>query len=81
MALAEGRAVPQDLLGVLLTAADEAGQRMTDDELWEDVHDGTLLLRVTALMGLDRSGWWLWSAWHVSAARVCSNMPCAQGVV
>lgn len=40
VALAEGRAVPQDLLGVLLTAADEAGQKMTDEELWEDVHDG-----------------------------------------
>lgn len=39
MALAEGRPVPQDLLGVLLTAADEAGHMMTDEELWEDVHD------------------------------------------
>lgn len=39
MALAEGLPVPQDLLGVLLTAADEAGQKMTDEELWEDVHD------------------------------------------
>lgn len=29
----------QDLLGVLLTAADEAGQKMTDEELWVDVHD------------------------------------------
>eukprot|EP00775_Hariotina_reticulata_P002129 gene2129-2448_t len=39
LALAEGKNVPQDLLGVLLTAADEAGQAMTDEELWEDVHD------------------------------------------
>jgi cytochrome P450 len=39
IALAEGRPVPQDLLGILLTAADEAGQAMTDEELWEDVHD------------------------------------------
>jgi hypothetical protein len=39
VALAEGRPVAQDLLGVLLTAADEAGQKMTDEELWEDVHD------------------------------------------
>lgn len=39
VALAEGQPVPQDLLGVLLTAADEAGQKMTDEELWEDVHD------------------------------------------
>lgn len=39
VALAEGRAVPQDLLGVLLTAADEAGQTLTDEELWEDIHD------------------------------------------
>jgi cytochrome P450 len=31
--------VPQDLLGILLTAADESGQAMTDEELWEDVHD------------------------------------------
>lgn len=31
--------MPQDLLGVLLTAADEAGHIMTDEELWEDVHD------------------------------------------
>lgn len=38
-ALAAGRPVPQDLLGVLLTAADEAGHMMTDEELWEDVHD------------------------------------------
>jgi hypothetical protein len=37
--LAEGLPVPQDLLGVLLTAADEAGHMMTDEELWEDVHD------------------------------------------
>jgi len=39
VALAEGRAAPQDLLGVLLTAADEAGQTLTDEELWEDIHD------------------------------------------
>ena len=39
IALAAGEAVPQDLLGVLLTAADERGQHMTDEELWEDVHD------------------------------------------
>lgn len=32
-ALAEGRPVPQDLLGVLLTAADELGQTMTDEEV------------------------------------------------
>jgi hypothetical protein len=38
-ALSEGRPVPQDLLGVLLTATDDAGQGMTDEELWEDVHD------------------------------------------
>jgi cytochrome P450 len=47
VALSEGRAVPQDLLGILLTAADESGQAMTDEELWEDVHDvmgaGTVL--------------------------------------
>lgn len=35
----EGRPVPQDLLGVLLTAADETGQTLNDEELWEDVHD------------------------------------------
>eukprot|EP00878_Enallax_costatus_P019160 GHUV01020204.1.p1 GENE.GHUV01020204.1~~GHUV01020204.1.p1 ORF type:complete len:498 (+),score=145.15 GHUV01020204.1:378-1871(+) len=39
IALAAGEAVPQDLLGVLLTAADERGEHMTDEELWEDVHD------------------------------------------
>jgi cytochrome P450 len=39
IALSEGRPVPQDLLGILLTAADESGQAMTDEELWEDVHD------------------------------------------
>lgn len=39
MALAAGRPVPQDLLGILLTAADEHGRAMTDEELWEDVHD------------------------------------------
>lgn len=39
LALAEGLPVPQDLLGVLLAATDEAGQAMTDEELWEDVHD------------------------------------------
>lgn len=39
MALSEGRPVPQDLLGVLLTAADESGQALNDEELWEDVHD------------------------------------------
>ncbi|WIA42697.1 hypothetical protein OEZ86_008649 [Tetradesmus obliquus] len=39
IALAAGQPVPQDLLGILLTAADEAGQAMTDEELWEDVHD------------------------------------------
>lgn len=38
-ALAEGRPVPQDLLGVLLAAADEQGRALTDEELWEDVHD------------------------------------------
>lgn len=39
VALGEGRPVPQDLLGVLLTAADDEGRGMTDEELWEDVHD------------------------------------------
>lgn len=39
VALAAGEAVPQDLLGVLLTAADDRGDHMTDEELWEDVHD------------------------------------------
>lgn len=38
-ALAEGKPVSQDLLGILLTAVDEAGHTMTDEELWEDVHD------------------------------------------
>eukprot|EP00243_Klebsormidium_subtile_P006955 TRINITY_DN3026_c0_g2_i1.p1 TRINITY_DN3026_c0_g2~~TRINITY_DN3026_c0_g2_i1.p1 ORF type:complete len:289 (-),score=119.19 TRINITY_DN3026_c0_g2_i1:581-1354(-) len=28
-----------DLLGVLLQARDEAGRRLSDEELWEDVHD------------------------------------------
>jgi cytochrome P450 len=28
-----------DLLGVLLQAEDEEGRRLTDEELWEDVHD------------------------------------------
>ncbi|KAF6262648.1 cytochrome P450 [Scenedesmus sp. NREL 46B-D3] len=39
VALSQGAAVPQDLLGILLAAADESGQAMTDEELWEDVHD------------------------------------------
>jgi hypothetical protein len=39
VALSESRPVPQDLLGVLLTAADESGQALNDEELWEDVHD------------------------------------------
>ncbi|PRW33565.1 cytochrome P450 [Chlorella sorokiniana] len=30
---------PQDLLDVLLMATDESGVPMTDEELWEDVHD------------------------------------------
>jgi len=37
--LARGVDTPQDLLGVLLEAEDEEGARMTDEELWEDVHD------------------------------------------
>jgi len=40
-ALAAGQPVPQDLLGVLLTSGggEDGGQPMTDEELWEDVHD------------------------------------------
>ena len=34
-ALAEGANPRADLLGVLLGARDEAGQPMTDEELWE----------------------------------------------
>eukprot|EP00850_Spirogloea_muscicola_P015455 SM000118S25598 [mRNA] locus=s118:217470:221209:- [translate_table: standard] len=33
-----GQSVP-DLLGVLLDAEDENGEKLTDEELWEDVHD------------------------------------------
>ena len=37
--LVAGAAGKPDLLGVLLEALDESGQPMTDEELWEDVHD------------------------------------------
>eukprot|EP00884_Botryococcus_braunii_P015417 jgi/Botrbrau1/2559/Bobra.0079s0045.1 len=37
--LASGDEGENDLLGVLLQARDEEGQAMTDEELWEDVHD------------------------------------------
>lgn len=37
--LAAGLPGQPDLLGVLLTAVDEAGESLTDEELWEDVHD------------------------------------------
>jgi cytochrome P450 len=37
--LAAGLAGKPDLLGVLLEAVDDSGAPLTDEELWEDVHD------------------------------------------
>lgn len=37
--LAAGRPGRDDLLQALLTATDDSGQGMSDEELWEDVHD------------------------------------------
>lgn len=38
-ALAAGAEGADDLLGVLLQARDDDGAPMSDEELWEDVHD------------------------------------------
>lgn len=37
--MARGEDVPHDVLGMLLKAEDDEGHAMTDEELWEDVHD------------------------------------------
>jgi cytochrome P450 len=37
--LRAGEQGPDDLLGTLLTTVDEDGTALTDEELWEDVHD------------------------------------------
>jgi hypothetical protein len=61
--LSQGLPVPQDLLGILLTAADESGQAMTDEELWEDVHD---------VMG---AGMLYMASNHANCQSACSCIP------
>lgn len=75
-ALACGRPVPQDLLGELLAAADEAGQALTDEELWEDVHDVMGAGGVAGwLHGFPWCGalWWAVVCMHVGAAHACTH--------